>query len=304
LAASCFFAEVWSQFAMSYNGMSPRMSVPSLLPFNPLEHPVSLELPDWLDETGWAEHVPFAMYLISAMRPRSFVELGTFRGVSYCAFCQAVRSTGAATKCTAVDTWAGDAHAGTLEGGVFRDLKRYHDPLYSHFSELLRSTFDDALARFDDRSIDLLHIDGLHTYDAVRHDFESWLPKVSETGIVLFHDTQVRDSDFGVWKFWEEISRDNPSFEFVHGHGLGVLAIGRIVPQLEFLFNADDRGREVIRKYFHAMGDRVGAYERIRAMKHPPSLARRIRYVVREEGLGTFLKKKYAKLTGLNNFKS
>lgn len=228
--------------------------------FNPLEHPVCLEYPLWIEETAWAGHIPFAMFLVSAMRPRALVELGAYRGVSFCAFCQAVKTSKAETKCYAVDTWQGDEHAGALETGVLAKLKAHHDPLYADFSRLIQSTFDGALEHFGDNSVDVLHIDGFHSYEAVRHDFETWQPKISECGIVLFHDINVRERGFGVWKFWEEIKQNRPHFEFRHSHGLGVLAAGNKIPDgLEDLFSASDDEAVLIRRFFNALGDRIDA---------------------------------------------
>lgn len=230
--------------------------------FNPLDYPLCLEFPLWLEETAWAGHIPFAMFLIGAQRPRVFVELGAFRGVSYCAFCQAVKATHGATKCYAVDTWQGDEHAGKLEQGVLPKLQAHHDPLYADFSCLVQSTFDDALKNFADNSVDLLHIDGFHTYEAVKNDFETWLPKMSERGVILFHDTNVRERDFGVWKFWSEIKENCPSFEFLHSHGLGVLGVGKDFPaDLQTLFSADENQTVTIRQFFRTLGDRLEAVD-------------------------------------------
>ena len=88
-------------------------------------------------------------------------------------------------------------------------------------------TFDEAKDYFSDHSISLLHIDGLHTYEAVKHDFENWKQKLTPNAIVIFHDTNVRERDFGVWKFWEELAEIYPHFEFLHGNGLGILCLGR-----------------------------------------------------------------------------
>jgi hypothetical protein len=180
--------------------------------------------------SAWYEHVPFGHWIVFATRPRTLVELGTHAGVSYFAFCEAVSRLRLDTRCLAVDTWLGDSHSGFYGEEVFTELQKAVYPRYGAFSQLLRTTFDDALRYVHDGSVDLLHIDGRHKYGDVRHDFLTWKPKLSPRAVVLFHDTNVHERDFGVWKLWAELKEGFPSFEFLHGYGLGVLAAGKEVP--------------------------------------------------------------------------
>ena len=208
--------------------------------------------------SAWWQHVPFAHWVVCATAPRVLVELGTHTGVSYAAFCQAVAREGLATRCHAVDTWRGDAHAGAYGNEVLDELRSFHDERFSAFSTLLQCTFDEALDHFEDASIDLLHIDELHTYQAVRYDFESWLPKLSDRAVVLFHDINERRGDFEVWRLWAELRRQYPAFEFVHGHGLGLLAVGPDVPPVVAALCelTDPPAVAVIRARFARLGER------------------------------------------------
>jgi hypothetical protein len=226
--------------------------------FNPLDHPAILP-PDFYASlaTAWIQHLPFANLLIELARPKILVELGTHTGVSYCAFCEAVKIFQVDTRCFAIDTWEGDSHVGHYSKEILTQLRAYHDPRYGSFSRLIQSTFDNALAQFADASIDVLHIDGNHTYEAVKHDFETWKPKISDAGVVLFHDTNNKTGDFGVYRLWAEIEKEYPSFQFLFGSGLGVLAVGRNAPReiIEFLSDASANAAAVNR-IFNTFGER------------------------------------------------
>lgn len=222
--------------------------------FNPLSHRIMFERPLHVAPSAWWPHVPFAMFMVDALRPALIVELGAHNGVSYCAFCQAVDTLKLNTQCYAIDSWEGDEHASFYGEEVLRDLRKHHDPLYSSFSKLIRSYFDDALSQFEDGSIEILHIDGLHTYEAVKNDFEGWLPKMSNRGIILFHDIAVYKTDFGVWKLWGEVKSKYPSFEFSHGSGLGVLFVGNDYPPELAVLMKNSSETPFIREFFYQLG--------------------------------------------------
>jgi hypothetical protein len=213
-------------------------------------------------ETAWLGHIPFAAWLIEVMRPGVLVELGTHRGASYLAFCQAIQNLAAPTLCYAVDTWQGDEHAGEYGDEVFLPLLDYHQRNYAGFSRLMRMYFEEAVEYFDDGTIDVLHIDGLHTYEAVRNDFETWKSKLSRRAVVLFHDINVRERGFGVWKYWDEMRRRYPSFSFTHSHGLGVLLVGEEQPDILLMLckaAEEDDSAVLINRLFDQQGKLIGA---------------------------------------------
>ncbi|MHB8368060.1 MAG: class I SAM-dependent methyltransferase [Leptospirales bacterium] len=228
----------------------------------PLTTAASLTTPARLvDPNPWIGHTPFAFWLIEQARPRgSLVELGTRSGNSYFTFCQAVLENGLTTRCYAVDTWEEDLHSKSYGEEIYQSVTSYNNQHYRNFSSLLRMRFDEALPLIPDRSIDLLHIDGLHTYEVARHDFESFSPKLSDSAIVLFHDTAVREKDFGVWRLWEELAPRFKSLNFSHSSGLGVLFVGKSQPPaIESFFDMLEtrEGRDLVLRYFERLGQVV-----------------------------------------------
>lgn len=203
---------------------------------------------------SWVGHLHFASWIIRIFKPQVIVELGVHTGNSYFAFCQSVKEGGLDTKCWAIDTWVGDEHAGKYDDSVYQNVFNHNADHYSSFSKLLRKTFDEASLDFEDSSVDFLHIDGLHTYEAVKHDFETWLPKLTPGALVLFHDINVFDRGFGVWKFWGELKGKYPkNIEFLHSNGLGVLQVdgGDMEYQTPWLNNKRDTAQWVVEYFGH-----------------------------------------------------
>ncbi|NTW88597.1 MAG: hypothetical protein HGB26_05630, partial [Desulfobulbaceae bacterium] len=171
----------------------------------------------------WNGHRLFAYDLMAFLQPKMFVELGTYWGTSFFSFCQAVQDFHLGSRCVAIDTWEGDDHTGKYEQKVYDTVRDIAGSLFSDTDiHLLQKHFKDAVVTFADGSIDLLHIDGFHTYEAVREDFTTWFPKLADNGVVLFHD--IADScEYGSVRYWHELLAQYPGFSFQHSWGLGVL---------------------------------------------------------------------------------
>jgi len=247
---------------------APRMSAPlasvdnDALSLRFLHRPIVFQEPERVvHPPSWLDFTPFAFWIIDALRPSMFVELGSHSGNSYASFAQAVQFLELPTTCYSVDTWRGDPHAGLYDEKIFEDWSAYHDRRFSTFSRLIRATFDEAVGHFSNGSIDLLHIDGYHTFEAVSHDFDAWRPKMSNRGVVLCHDIDVRERDFGAWRLWERLKDEYPCFDFRHGHGLGVLGVGPDVPEaVRWLLSLRTRNPEranTVRLFFSRLGATV-----------------------------------------------
>lgn len=71
--------------------------------------------------------------------------------------------------------------------------------------EFLRGNANEVVKSWK-RKIDVLFIDGDHTYEGVKKDWEAWSPFVKKGGIVFFHDCD--DTSPGVRQLWDEIDKE------------------------------------------------------------------------------------------------
>ena len=172
----------------------------------------------------WEGHRDFAYDLLQFVRPERLVELGSQYGCSLFSFCQAVRDFELDTEISAVDMWSGDIGAEITGEEVYALVKKTAATYYPEVNlHLFQMCFDDARPNFADNSIDILHIDGGHTFEDVEHDFTTWLPKLKENGIVLFHDV-YSPIDQGSCDHWEKTKKEYDCyFDFTHSCGLGIL---------------------------------------------------------------------------------
>lgn len=215
-------------------------------------------MPAHYPTSAWVTHAPFASWLMDALRPQSVAELGTHMGYSCFVFAEAAKRLGLSTTVSALDSWQGDDHAGFYGEEVLTEVRQIAEADYPDSVRLVRGYFTDSRPLFEDRSIDLLHVDGRHAYEDALQDYSEWASAVRDGGVILFHDIAERNHGFGVWRLWEEIAEPGRSFTFHHGHGLGVLGVGGAwADGVAQLFSADPQTADRVRKDFSRLGERV-----------------------------------------------
>ena len=168
--------------------------------------------------SAWLGHLKFAMWLVNKYKPKVTLELGVDYGHS--AFAFASEGIG---KVYGLDCFEGDIHAGhrdTLKQLI--DTKQYlldNNMLVTDNFYPIKGYFNEIHKTFNEE-IDILHIDGLHTYEAVSEDFNTWITKTNDNSIILMHDViSFKDT---VGKFFNEIPY--PKTYFSHSAGLGVVS--------------------------------------------------------------------------------
>lgn len=224
--------------------------------------------PQYVEASAWQLHVPFAFWLIDALRPTSLVQLGMSDGTSYFAFCQAIDRLSLHADCYAVDTWLQTAQPDARES-VLRNIKSTNDHYYAGFSRLMQSSYNEAANSFVDGSVDLLHIENISNPDAARAVFDMWLPKLSEHAVVLLHGTRLKDGSVEIAKLFAELMQKYPAFEFPIGNGLGILSVGGKHNELIKLFfssSEQESAKQAVWEVFSRLGracvDSFNAVER------------------------------------------
>jgi hypothetical protein len=164
--------------------------------------------------------------LVRLMRPGRYVELGVDLGTSFLTACEASRRENLGTHCLGIDTWQGPFLRVRCDGSAaFEGLSRFVAQNYTN-ATILRASFDEAVDQFEDGSIDLLFMTELHIHGTLKHNFETWLPKLSRRAVVVLHGTRFFAEQVGNWHFFAEMRQSYWSFEFFDWHGLGMIVVG------------------------------------------------------------------------------
>jgi len=181
-----------------------------------VSHPLESYSLDWVESitSAWTGHRTFAEWLVWTTFPETIVELGVDYGYSTFVFANALKGTSGTIY--GVDFFMGDVHTGYRN--TYESVKKNIADHNVTNLELVIGEFD-SISKLWRTPIDILHIDGLHTYEAVKNDFIRWSPFVKEEGIVLFHDIAVES--FGVKEFFRELTGGYKLF-FLHSAGLGI----------------------------------------------------------------------------------
>ncbi|MFA9518704.1 class I SAM-dependent methyltransferase [Halopenitus sp. H-Gu1] len=133
--------------------------------------------------------------IIADKGPETVVEIGTFRGGSLYMWSRALK---APKKIISVDI---------AYNKMDRLFKNFSDEKTLHLVEgdsQNQSTEQRISDMLGDDQIDFLFLDGDHSYEGIKNDFEIYEPYVSDTGLIAIDD--IANENCGVPKFWREIS--------------------------------------------------------------------------------------------------
>jgi predicted O-methyltransferase YrrM len=168
---------------------------------------------------------------VGKLKPKTVVEIGTAQGGTLFLWCRQ-----ADPKATIVSI---DLPGGVHGGGYpyWKSFLYRRFPLAGQTLHLLRGDSHkkemlEALKKVlpGDGKVDFMFIDGDHTYEGVKMDFEMYSGLVRPGGLIVFHDIVKHPPEINchVDRFWQEVKNERKAYEFVHDSNQGICGIGVI----------------------------------------------------------------------------
>lgn len=162
---------------------------------------------------------------VRQLRPRNVLEIGTSMGGTLYLWTRLAEPDATIVSVDLPGGRFGGGYSG-LRTGLYRRFSRGRQTLHllradSHAPETARRVQD----LFQGQGIDFLFIDGDHTYQGVREDWETYGPLVRPGGMVAFHDVAMNYENTEVKRLWDEIKMHFPHREYLE-HQKGFYGIG------------------------------------------------------------------------------
>lgn len=166
----------------------------------------------------------------NAIKPKMVMEIGTANGGTLFAHCKLA--------CDDATIISVDLPGGKFGGGypqwktsIYKKFSKSNQSMnFIRGSSTDKNTFENVVNILNGKKLDYILIDGDHTYDGVKNDFELYKPLVKKGGLIVFHDIAVHNgSSCQVDLFWDEIKSNYEYLEFIQDKTHGKFGIGVII---------------------------------------------------------------------------
>ena len=167
-----------------------------------MKHTQRFRIPDdWKCHTY--NHVYFGLVELTIklsqlleFQDNKMIEIGSYMGESTHIF----GSCGLFTEINCIEPFSGTENFNDKNNHTWEEVWEEYDTNTRQFKDIVKlhedySYDEKVLSKFNDDEYDFVYVDGNHSFESTRQDFELYIPKIKSNGVLGGHDYQ---QGFGV----------------------------------------------------------------------------------------------------------